>query len=509
MNAALTELFLIAFGLVGLLPLLFFRRGGRFNARWWLTAAPFFGCAVLLVLAYAGVIDPWVDPASAVGEVLAVLATPLAAASIGLVGLTVGSHEQRVALWHQPDQLPDALVTRKAYRRLRHPFYLAFMLGVRRHQPVPAASAGLGGGRVRLHRPAPDRAQRRAAPAGLAARRRVPRVHGAHQPLSAARRAHPVTTAVYLSDIGVALGEREHVLEESAAAGRLSSRPEALRAAGFDRHWIAAPGTGAVDLAAAALEPLRPALHDIDVLIHSSALPCNACAADGAAEYAATRDVRHQMDFAASRLQVQFGLDEAALVGIGQQACTGLLGSIRLGAAMLGHEPDLRRVLCVTADRFPEGALYEQAFNLVSDGASACLLSREPRGFRVLAAHQVSNGALVLANAEQTAGAFFPYMHRLVTQALAKAGMQPPQLDWLVTQNTDDKAWQVLASLLGMEVARFYSPTRAALGHVISSDCLANLAALEADPRLQPGHRVLLTMAGYGSHWQAVLLERT
>jgi 3-oxoacyl-[acyl-carrier-protein] synthase III len=144
----------------------------------------------------------------------------------------------------------------------------------------------------------------------------------------------------------------------------------------------------------------------------------------------------------------------------------------------------------------------------VSDGASACLLSREPRGFRVLAAHQVSNGALVLADAEQTAGAFFPYMHRLVTQLLAKAGMRPAQLDWLVTQNTDHKAWQVLASLLGMELGRFYSPTQATVGHVVSSDCLANLAALERDPRLRTGQRVLVAMAGYGSHWQAVLLER-
>jgi protein-S-isoprenylcysteine O-methyltransferase Ste14 len=41
--------------------------------------------------------------------------------------LTVGSHDQRVSLWHQT-VIPEALVTRKAYRHLRHPFYLAFML---------------------------------------------------------------------------------------------------------------------------------------------------------------------------------------------------------------------------------------------------------------------------------------------------------------------------------------------------------------------------------------------
>jgi protein-S-isoprenylcysteine O-methyltransferase Ste14 len=163
MNAALAELFLIAFGLVGLLPMLFFRRGGRFNARWWLTAAPFFLCAVLLVLALAGVLAPWVAPASALGEALALLATPLAAASIALVALTVGSHDQRVALWHQPDQLPDALVTRKAYRRLRHPFYLAFMLafaGISLFLPHPLVWAAAAYGVIALHLTARDEERR-------------------------------------------------------------------------------------------------------------------------------------------------------------------------------------------------------------------------------------------------------------------------------------------------------------------------------------------------------------
>jgi len=107
MHAALTELFLIAFGLVGLLPLLFFRRGGHFNARWWLTATPFFLCAALLVCAFAGVIAPWVDPASELGQSLALVATPLAAASIGLVGLILASWQERRAVKALRERCPD------------------------------------------------------------------------------------------------------------------------------------------------------------------------------------------------------------------------------------------------------------------------------------------------------------------------------------------------------------------------------------------------------------------
>lgn len=154
MIAPLAEIFLlIDFGLVGLLPLLFFRRDGRFNAKWWLTAAPFFLCALLLALALAGALRPWVDPASTAAQVLALVATVLAAASIGLMALAVGSHDQGVSLWHQA-AIPGVLVKNKAYRLVRHPFYLAFMFafsGICLLLPHPLVWAIAAYGFVSMH----------------------------------------------------------------------------------------------------------------------------------------------------------------------------------------------------------------------------------------------------------------------------------------------------------------------------------------------------------------------
>lgn len=75
------------------------------------------------------------------------------------------------------------------------------------------------------------------------------------------------------------------------------------------------------------------------------------------------------MDFPASHLHADFGLHRAIVVGLHQQACTGMLGALHLARLMLRSEPETARVLCVTADRFPSDALYEQSYNLIGEKA--------------------------------------------------------------------------------------------------------------------------------------------
>ena len=126
MNAAVLVLLLLTFGVIGLLPRVFFRRDGRLGVRWWLTALPFFACPVLLVVAYLAHADPLVPRTWRAA--LDVASVPLAAGSIALVFLTLGTHRVPLALWHQDDDAPAHLVTYGPYRRIRHPFYTSFLL---------------------------------------------------------------------------------------------------------------------------------------------------------------------------------------------------------------------------------------------------------------------------------------------------------------------------------------------------------------------------------------------
>jgi 3-oxoacyl-[acyl-carrier-protein] synthase-3 len=311
---------------------------------------------------------------------------------------------------------------------------------------------------------------------------------------------------VCIDHLSAALGE----LSESARAAfeheRTLSRPEVLREAGFERHHFCAPETSALDLALRAVEDIRARLGAIDAIVYSTCLPENANVGSRRA-FDDTRDVKHLMDFPASRLQAHFALDGAQVFGLAQQACTGMLGSLRL-ARLLIEADGMRRVLCVTADRFPPGALYEQSYNLISDGAAACVVSREPGGFELLAFHQITNGALAAASDDETVGAYFSYTHKAVRETLERAGVELEDLDWVVPQNINRKAWQILAGLLGVAEDRVWLGAVGEIGHVISADNVINLKLMDEAGLLRPGQTALLLMAGYGLNWQCALIRK-
>jgi protein-S-isoprenylcysteine O-methyltransferase Ste14 len=126
----LLVLLLCNFVAIGLLPILFFRNDGSYNARWLTTSAPFFVVPVLLILGAVDVLHlpSFVD--SQPLELMQIVAVALSVASIGLLALTVGSHRVPLALWHQDNDAPVHLVTWGPYARIRHPFYTSFLLAL-------------------------------------------------------------------------------------------------------------------------------------------------------------------------------------------------------------------------------------------------------------------------------------------------------------------------------------------------------------------------------------------
>ncbi|MCI0414734.1 isoprenylcysteine carboxylmethyltransferase family protein [bacterium] len=125
MSPALFLLYLLNLAFIGLLPRIFFKRG-KFHWLWWLTAAPFLGCAIVLTACFAGYLTPWPLLPDWLNDCFAVLASVF---SMSLISYTLGTHRSRLALWHQRDE-PESIVTYGAYRYIRHPFYTAFLLAL-------------------------------------------------------------------------------------------------------------------------------------------------------------------------------------------------------------------------------------------------------------------------------------------------------------------------------------------------------------------------------------------
>lgn len=311
---------------------------------------------------------------------------------------------------------------------------------------------------------------------------------------------------VFISDIAYSLGPVVETVEECASRGRTLSDAALLRESGFGEHRICAADATAYSLAHDAVGRLGASVTNCGAIIYSTCLPCNGNIGKSE-DYQRTRDVKHLMDFPASHLQADFDLTGAQVYGLNQQACTGLLGAMHLASLMLKAEPELNKVLCLTADRFPSDAIYEQAYNLISDGAASCIVSADDGMFKLIAHHGVTNGAMSFASDDEVVGTFFNYSYAAIKQTLEKAKLQMSDISWIVPQNTNKKAWKILSSLLGFDWNRVHFPTLDTVAHLISGDNLVNLKSLLDSKQLRSGDKVVLFMAGYGLNWQCLILE--
>ena len=313
---------------------------------------------------------------------------------------------------------------------------------------------------------------------------------------------------VYLRSISLSLGDVRQDVAVAHAAGTLLSSVDELRRAGFAHHYVCSPDATSYDLARAAVAPIARNRPPIGAIVYATTLPCNATIGDDA-DFRRTADVKYLMRYPAARIQAEFGWSDAFVVGVGQQACTGLLGALRIAHALLLTDPDIRAALCLTADRFPVGASYEQAYNLVSDGAVACVLSLEGGPFELLGVHHITNGGMELASDDQTVANYFPFTIEAIRTVCRKADVQVGELDWVVMQNTHAKVAPILGRMLGLPEERMFSGTAPDVGHLIAGDALMNLDVLHRNGSLQEGQLVAVPIAGYGLNWQCALFRVT
>lgn len=314
----------------------------------------------------------------------------------------------------------------------------------------------------------------------------------------------------YIQNLSYALGSQKTHIEDSYRAGRLFSQLDQLKSAGFEFHHICPENSSAYELAHQSVQQVleqRGQLQDIDVIIYATCLPINANIGD-TEEYKKTRDIKHLITYPASKLQADFNLSQAFVVGIDQQACTSMLGAIRLADMFIKTDPSLNNILCLTADKFPSDAKYEQSYNLISDGAASVIVSSKELGFRILTCTQITNGAMAQASDDETVGQYFTYSHRLILESLDKLGLKMKDIRYVIPQNTNSAAWQILGSLLNFDLSMVLMETLSEVGHCISGDNIINLKHASERGAFEKGDKALMLMAGFGLNWQCVIIEK-
>ncbi len=128
MNRSILILYFINFLLIAILPRIFFKKEGKLNLKWWLTALPVIACLLVLFLSYVGLISPVITYAGNVERISEFVVIIISVMSIGIIFLTLGTHKIPIALWHQENDAPQSIVTYGAYKYIRHPFYASFLL---------------------------------------------------------------------------------------------------------------------------------------------------------------------------------------------------------------------------------------------------------------------------------------------------------------------------------------------------------------------------------------------
>ena len=297
-------------------------------------------------------------------------------------------------------------------------------------------------------------------------------------------------------------------LDELAAAGLLSSPAVTLAELGFERAHVADTATGieelAFEAATAAMSDAGLQPHEIDVLIWASARPeSHVCRSAARAS-----SVMDGFRYGSAWLQHALDLRQAEVLALAQQGCSTMFSALRVARAILEAEPGRRHVLCVGVDILPPGASREILFNVISDAASAVVVSRDCSMDQWIGFQQISRGYYwdPAASGPEIVAGYFPTAKALVDDLLAASDLKPVQIDSVVPTGVSRASWEILLDLTGIPRSRLFLG-RAGFGHTMTSDTFLYLQELRAGGLLPRGSKLLLFTFGFGSSWCGLLLE--
>jgi 3-oxoacyl-[acyl-carrier-protein] synthase-3 len=322
----------------------------------------------------------------------------------------------------------------------------------------------------------------------------------------------PRRASIGLSGVAGVLPAATRDLTELASAGLLTSSPETLAAFGFSRAHIAGVHARldemAFDAAAAAMSDAGLQPRNIDVLIWASARPENQVCRMADALPSPPNDVMPGFRYVSAWLQNELELHEAEVMAVAQQGCSTMFSALRVARSLLVAEPDRHHVLCVAADVLPPDVPREILYNVISDAASAVVVSRDCTTDRWVGYRQISRGYYwnPAACPQEIVAAYFPTAKALIERLLSDHGLRPQDIDVVVPTGVNQSSWEILLRLIGIPQERLYQQAPS-FGHTMTSDTFLYLQQLRSAGCIARGSRLLLFTYGFGSSWCGLLLE--
>jgi len=195
-------------------------------------------------------------------------------------------------------------------------------------------------------------------------------------------------------------------------------------------------------------------------------------------------------------LLASHGLLRAVPMAIVSQECTGLLSAIHMAGSHIRSGLG-RRILVASYDHGGLDADRIQPFGVVSDAASACLVSsEEPLDFEVLGfAHY---GDVRGMHGEDDFDQRQALINKVNAAALADAGMSLGGISKVFSTNFFWPLATYYASTAGISAALLHDETLLDVAHCLSADALVNLDHYQRKPEGKAGDRYLLQAFAMG-----------
>jgi 3-oxoacyl-[acyl-carrier-protein] synthase-3 len=301
-------------------------------------------------------------------------------------------------------------------------------------------------------------------------------------------------------------------VRELGARRQLTSAVGTLESFGFGSVHVAEQETPydlALTAARRVLEENEIDPQSIGLLIYGGT-PGSMSFADpaGSAAAAAGLCTMSRFNYPSSRLQYDLDLTNAWTFAVDQLACTTLLCAARVARSLCLTE-GIERALCVSSEFFPASAGREAIFNCTSDAACAVLIERNGARNRLVSATTVTKGYYwdVDSRRDEIVASYFPTARHVMLRAIADAGWEPGDVDWIIPHNVSARSWEILASLVRLPRARLFTDNIARHGHTLAGDNFINYRDAVDGGCVEPGQKVLLFSYGFGAHWTGVAVE--
>lgn len=189
------------------------------------------------------------------------------------------------------------------------------------------------------------------------------------------------------------------------------------------------------------------------------------------------------------RLLGGLGLTNAFPIGVTLNNCTAFLGAITMAVAMVdcGH---WRNALLVTADKCMDENIRMTNFALLSDGAAACLVSRDPKPGYELVAQAFAPSEQPIEN---NRGKDDPQLYQRVIAQITKQSPVPlSDVKRVLCSNIFKPVTQLKESKLGFRRGQLFLDNVPKYGHCFSADTAINLVDCESQGILVQGDHILL-----------------